>query len=952
MKKALLFLLALFLIVSCDALKLKDRGKEGEACFTDNTCKEPYECIEGKCVKKTAHDDDDIDESDDFIVETDEDVTDDRPDQTDASDKITTDDSSVISDEDVPDDQPDTVDSSDEATVDDVVEIADEDNADDQSEGTDSGDEPAGDDATITPDDMATDDAVIVADEDVTDDQPDAADELTGDDATIMPDDMVTDDAILITDDALVSDDDVVVATMEVICTGQTKCYNATQEMTCPTDGNDFYGQDAQYAAWGYCTPRDYTVSGTYPQEIVTDNVTGLIWQRTRPGMVYTWDDAVYSCGQAYGGYNDWRLPSRKELASLVDHGSSNPSVDLGVFPDTGSSFFWTSSSVASNSANAWRGYFYQGAIDNNVKTSTANIWCVRGPALPNSSFSEATVSGKVIVTDVVTGLIWTKEYSGDVSWQGALNYCETLNYGGVTDWRLPNIGELQTLVDDTSDNPASSFPEMPAAGFWSSSTDNATGNRAWLVAFDSGIVSNGSNKTASTHARCVRSEPVAPLNECVTQSNPCDDGGDTGGTCTDTETSYTCTCTDYYFQFFNGSCRDIDECLWIQLCNDNGDISATCTNISPGYDCGCSDGFEISYTYPASPEYPTCIDIDECATGTDNCSDHATCTDTDGSFGCACDPSYAGDGVHCSNVLCTGQTKCYDDSSELTCPTGGNDFYGQDAQYAGLGFCMPRDYTVSGGANNDVVTDNVTGLIWQRTLPATYNGCTGGAPAGTTCTWQEAVNYCGNLSYGGQDDWRLPTRRELATLPDYGRYNPAIDTAIFPGTQPNPYWSSSSYASYTDNAWCVYFYYGSESYSGKTNTYHVRCARGAALPGTAFTQSTVSGKVIVTDTVTGLQWTKEYASLVNWQAALAHCESQSYGGHTDWRLPNIEELKTLVDDTIYSPASTFPGMPSQYLWSSSSNAEGAGSALVLNFSDSYMYYDNKTNANYALCVR
>lgn len=88
-----------------------------------------------------------------------------------------------------------------------------------------------------------------------------------------------------------------------------------------------------------------------------------------------------------------------------------------------------------------------------------------------------------------------------------------------------------------------------------------------------------------------------------------------------------------------------------------------------------------------------------------------------------------------------------------------------------------------------------------------------------------------------------------------------------------------------------------------------------------AFTEATVSGKVIVTDTVTGLIWTKEYSGTVTWQNALAYCENLDYGGYTDWRLPNIEELKTLINRGKYNPASDFPGMPSAYFWSSSSRA-------------------------------
>ena len=119
-----------------------------------------------------------------------------------------------------------------------------------------------------------------------------------------------------------------------------------------------------------------------------------------------------------------------------------------------------------------------------------------------------------------------------------------------------------------------------------------------------------------------------------------------------------------------------------------------------------------------------------------------------------------------------------------------------------------------------------------------------------------------------------------------------------------------------------------------------------------AFTEATVSGKVIVTDTVTGLIWTKEYSGTVIWQNALAYCENLSYAGYTDWRLPNIDELKTLIDDTIYSPASTFPGMLSEYFWSSSSHAHYTTPAWRVDFSYGYVNYSSKANTYCARCVR
>jgi cysteine-rich repeat protein len=310
------------------------------------------------------------------------------------------------------------------------------------------------------------------------------------------------------------------------------------------------------------------------------------------------------------------------------------------------------------------------------------------------------------------------------------------------------------------------------------------------------------------------------------------------------------------------------------------------------------------------------------------------------------CNVSYRWNGIQCFDeslvgAICTGQSKCYDDTVEITCPAEGSAFYGQDAQY--ISKCKAKNYTVTGTSGSDIVTDNNTGLIWQRTLSS------------NTYTWQGAINYCDGLSYAGQTDWRLPTRKELATLPDYGRSNPAIDTAIFPGTQSSRYWSSSSLVDGTvnDSAWYVRFDDGREIEGGKTTSRYVRCVRNDEWnPDSTFNESTVSGKVIVTDSRTGLIWQKEYENNTTWEKALRYCENSTYAGYSDWRLPNIEELKALINDLIFYPASSFPGMPTSYFWSSSSLVDSSNWAWYVNFSSGAVDIRYKTSGCLARCVR
>ncbi len=112
----------------------------------------------------------------------------------------------------------------------------------------------------------------------------------------------------------------------------------------------------------------------------------------------------------------------------------------------------------------------------------------------------------------------------------------------------------------------------------------------------------------------------------------------------------------------------------------------------------------------------------------------------------------------------------------------------------------------------NNIVTDNTTGLVWQDTTPASMN-------------WNEALAYCTNLSLGAFTDWRLPNRKELVNLSDYGRYSSAIDPA-FQSTISNNYWSSTTYAGDATYAWYVDFRTGVQDGNNKARNDYVRCVR------------------------------------------------------------------------------------------------------------------------------
>ena len=301
-------------------------------------------------------------------------------------------------------------------------------------------------------------------------------------------------------------------STTGALCTGQTKCYNDTEEIACPIEGEDFYGQDAQYI--NYCKPMNYTIEGSEPEEIVVSHYTGLEWQRVISLDIYTWQEAVSYCETLdYGGYDDWRLPEMKNLISLNDFGTADPSLYSGFTNKVSqSSYSFWAEDYPFLEEKAWSVGFQFGVAGVGYKTSPSRILCVRGDSTSTQNdFSETEISGDYIVTDDQFSLQWTKDYYASITeykitWGIALEYCEDLTYGRHDDWRLPNINELITLLDTSERQPASKFPGLPESlALWSSTTVDNVNSQAFGIAVSSGGLVTKWNKTESHPVLCVR---------------------------------------------------------------------------------------------------------------------------------------------------------------------------------------------------------------------------------------------------------------------------------------------------------------------------------------------------------------------------------------------------------------------------------------------------------------
>ena len=127
---------------------------------------------------------------------------------------------------------------------------------------------------------------------------------------------------------------------------------------------------------------RYVVASGETGNRTVYDTKTKLTWQQTVASTTYTWANAKTYCGSAavstsLGG-TGWRLPTLKELQTIVDYSQSNPSIDSTAFPSTPAAWFWSSSPLAGSSSFAWLVYFGNGSAYYDGVSATDSVRCVR----------------------------------------------------------------------------------------------------------------------------------------------------------------------------------------------------------------------------------------------------------------------------------------------------------------------------------------------------------------------------------------------------------------------------------------------------------------------------------------------------------------------------------------------------------------------------------------------
>lgn len=267
--------------------------------------------------------------------------------------------------------------------------------------------------------------------------------------------------------------------------------------------------------------------------------------------------------------------------------------------------------------------------------------------------------------------------------------------------------------------------------------------------------------------------------------------------------------------------------------------------------------------------------------------------------------------------IVDTGQIRCYSDNIEIEYPTSAQTFFGQDAQYQGN---QPA-YKDNG---DGTISDLNTGLMWTQ-------------DPGEKVTFAKAMANAPKCKTAAHTDWRLPTIKELYSLilfsgtdpdpmtSDTSRQKPFIDTKYFKFSYGNPddgdriidsqFATSTKYVSTTMNGNETMF--GVNFADGRIKGYGLKNPRGEKKFYALYVRGNKDyGKNkfkdnrdgTVTDSATGLTWMKVDSGALkagtkkdgrlNWSQALKWAENFEYANHSDWRIPNVKELQSIVDYT------------------------------------------------------
>ena len=288
--------------------------------------------------------------------------------------------------------------------------------------------------------------------------------------------------------------------TDRLLHTDQISCFDeAGKEVECLDSGQD--------GAYGLKTrnPQDrFKVIDA----LVEDKWTELVWHRDAnvAGFPLSWEEAFQFVQEMnlrqHAGRSDWRLPEREELFSLISHQNINPCLpECHPFRNIFDGYYWTGTVCARLPNQAW--YIHMGGarVYRGMKHGSYMVWPVAGGEPVRDKFKDRFVKQTHSFYDRLTQRTWLNDKrldTGAITWQHALDRIKRLNkeiVAGYRDWRLPNIRELESLVDVTSHSPAlaAGHPlQGVQEGYWSATTSLYEPRYAWVLYTKDGAVGVG----------------------------------------------------------------------------------------------------------------------------------------------------------------------------------------------------------------------------------------------------------------------------------------------------------------------------------------------------------------------------------------------------------------------------------------------------------------------------
>jgi hypothetical protein len=270
------------------------------------------------------------------------------------------------------------------------------------------------------------------------------------------------------------------------------RCVCPASDPLCPTRG---YAHFTISNVEGSGLPNEaaYDVSGA----LVTDRVTGLVWEAPAVRERTSWEDAKARCAALeLDGRDDFRLPGRIELVTILDF--YRTPVAVRAFDEVVSDYHFTSSPASYAPGSAYSVYFGAGETTvANASPGSAVSRCVAG-AVARHDEPQFGVEGDFVV-DRRSGLEWQRTAGAPASFDDATARCTAL------DMRLPSVRELQSIVDENQHAPAIDaelFPDTGAIRYWSSTL---RGSEPWQVDFTEGKTYADAGGDALVANRCVR---------------------------------------------------------------------------------------------------------------------------------------------------------------------------------------------------------------------------------------------------------------------------------------------------------------------------------------------------------------------------------------------------------------------------------------------------------------